>query len=327
MSFPRRIPARRAPSTSTSAALAPLHAFAQAGHDRPKGPGLTDRTRLALMLSPALVVLGGIFLAGLGLTLLRSFSYMPTLGMTRPDLSAYAAVLSEPGFQKSLALSLWIAVASTLIAAGLALAAALLLRQTFPGRRLIAFLFQLNLTIPHVVGAVGILYLVSQSGSFARLAHAAGLIGAPSDFPALTHDPFAVGIILTYVWKEVPFIGLILLASLQSIPPEHEAAARCLGASRWQVFRHVLLPLLTPALAAASALVFAFAFGAYEIPLILGAHAPQALPITAWRSFTDVDLASRPQAHAMAMVIALIGAVLLGLYARLALPKGIRRAG
>lgn len=288
---------------------------------------MSHRTRPYLLIAPALLLVGGLFLAALGLGLVRSLGYMPVLGLTKPDLAAYTAILTAPGFLASLGLSLWIATASTLIAATLALLSALLLRQTFPGRALISFLFQLNLTIPHVVGAIGILYLFSQSGSFARLAYAAGLIGAPGDFPAMTHDPYAIGIILQYVWKEVPFIGLILLANLQAIPPEHEAAARSLGASRWQVFRHILLPLLAPGLVAASALVFAFAFGAYEIPLILGAHTPEALPVLAWRSFTNVDLASRPEAYAMAMVIALIGAVLLALYARLALPKGGRDAG
>lgn len=282
---------------------------------------MTDRTRLVLMLAPALLVLGGLFLTGLGLTLLRSFRYMPALGLTEPDLAAYAAILTAPGFLKSLALSLWIATASTLIAAALALAAALLLRQTFPGRALISFLVQLNLTIPHIVGAIGILYLFSQSGSFARLAHAAGLISGPQDFPALTQDPWAIGIILLYVWKELPFITLILLANLQTLGEDHEATARTLGATRWQAFRHVLLPLLMPGLLAASALVFAFAFGAYEVPLVLGAHAPKALPVLVWQASTDTDLAARPEAMAMAIVIAAIGLALLALYARM-LAKG-----
>jgi len=278
-----------------------------------------------LLLAPAVLLLGGLFLAGIGLGLVRSLRYMPVIGLTKPVLQAYAAVLSAPGFLASLGLSLWIAGASTLVAAVLALGAALLLRGVFPGRNLVGVLFQLNLTIPHVVGALGILYLFSQSGSFARLAHAAGFIAAPGEFPALTHDPYAIGIILTYVWKEVPFIGLILLAKLQTIGPEHEAAARSLGASRWQAFAHVLLPLLMPALVAASAVVFAFALGAYEIPLLLGAHAPEALPILAWQGFIDVDLARRPEAYAISMLIALIGAVLLALYARLALPRKPRR--
>ena len=288
---------------------------------RLKGPLVTDRPRIALMLAPALLVLGGLFLTGLGLTLLRSFRYMPALGLTDPDLSAYAAILTAPGFLTSLALSLWIATASTLIAAVLALAVALLLRQTFPGRAFISFLVQLNLTIPHIVGAIGILYLFSQSGSFARLAHAAGLIATPAEFPVLTQDPYAIGIILLYVWKELPFITLILLANMQTLGEDHESVARSLGATRWQAFRQVLLPLLMPSLLAASALVFAFAFGAYEVPLILGAHAPKALPVLAWQASTDTDLVTRPEAMAMAVVIALIGFALLALYARI-LSKG-----
>jgi putative spermidine/putrescine transport system permease protein len=278
---------------------------------------VTDRTRLLLLLAPALGILGGLFLTGLGLTLLRSLHYAPALGQTTPGLSAYSAILTSPGFLKSLALSLWIAAASTLIAATLAVAAALLLRQTFPGRVLIGFLVQLNLTIPHIVGAIGLSYLISQSGAFARLAHAAGLISGPQDFPALTHDPFAIGIILLYVWKELPFITLILLANLQTLGEDHEAVARTLGATRWQSFRHVLLPMLMPGLAAASALVFAFAFGAYEVPLVLGQHAPKALPVLAWQAWTDTDLNRRPEAMAMAMIIALIGLALLLTYARL----------
>jgi putative spermidine/putrescine transport system permease protein len=286
---------------------------------------VTQRTRIILLLAPAVLLLGGLFLSAIGLGLVRSLRYMPAIGLTEPDLQAYAAVLAAPGFLASLGLSLWIAGASTLISAGVALGAALLLRQTFSGRRLIGVLFQLNLTIPHVVGALGILYLFSQSGSFARLAHAAGLISAPGAFPALTHDPYAIGIILTYVWKEVPFIGLILLARLQTIGPEHEAAARSLGASRLQALAHVLLPLLAPALVAASAVVFAFALGAYEIPLLLGAHAPEALPILAWQGLADVDLARRPEGYALSMLIALIGLALLALYVRLALPVRGRR--
>ncbi|MGL4236412.1 ABC transporter permease [Tabrizicola sp.] len=277
---------------------------------------MTDRHRILLLLTPALIVLGGLFLTGLGLTLLRSFRYMPSLGLTDPDLAAYTAILTSPGFLKSLALSLWIATASTLIAASLALASALLLRQTFPGRALISFLFQLNLTVPHIVGALGILYLFSQSGAFARLAHAAGLITGPQDFPALTHDPYAIGIILLYVWKELPFITLILLANMQTLGEDHEATARSLGATRWQAFRHVLLPMLMPGLLAASALVFAFAFGAYEVPLVLGASTPKALPVLAWQAYTDTDLSTRPEAMAMAVIIAAIGLGLLLLYAR-----------
>ena len=78
-----------------------------------------------------MLLLGGLFLAGIGLGLVRSLRYMPVIGLTEPDLQAYAAVLSAPGFLASLELSLWIAGASTLVSAAIALAAALLLREVF----------------------------------------------------------------------------------------------------------------------------------------------------------------------------------------------------
>ncbi|MBF9030015.1 ABC transporter permease subunit [Rhodobacterales bacterium HKCCE3408] len=273
--------------------------------------------RTFLLLAPALVVIGVLFLGGLGVAVLRSVGYMPLIGLTDPSLDAYAALLSNRDFYRSLALSLHISITSTLIASVIAVGAALLLRRGFAGRGIVSFLFQLNLTVPHLVGAIGILYLFSQSGSFARLGYQVGLIDQPGQFPALVYDPFAVGIILQYVWKEVPFIGLVVLAQMQGIGADYEAAARSLGARPWQAFRHVLLPLILPGLLASSAIVFAFTFGAYEIPALLGQSHPQALPVLAYRLFTDVDLAARPQAMAASILIAAISGVMVWAYVAL----------
>jgi putative spermidine/putrescine transport system permease protein len=279
---------------------------------------MSDRLKILALLAPALIVIGVLFFGALGAGLIRSFNYMPVIGLTEPNLDAYAAVLGSATFLRSFLLSFHIAFTSTLLSALIALWAALLLRRSFAGRRIITFLFQMNLTVPHLVGAIGILYLFSQSGTFARFGHVAMLIERPSDFPAMVFDPYAIGIILQYVWKEVPFIGLILLANMQTIGEDYESVARSLGASRWQAFRHVLLPLIRPGLLSASALVFAFAFGAYEIPAILGASFPSALPVLAYRNFTDVDLAARPEAMAMAMIIAVFASVLIFIYLRFA---------
>lgn len=277
---------------------------------------LSDRLRIALLLAPAMVVIGVLFFGGLGVAVMRSFNWMPVIGLTEPNLDAYAAVLSDRNFLRSFLLTFHIAFTSTLISAVIAIAAALMLRRTFVGRGAIGFLFQLNLTVPHVVGAIGILYLFSQSGFFARMAFQIGLIARPGEFPALIFDPHAIGIILHYVWKEVPFIGVIVLAQMQALGTDYESVARSLGASRWQAFRHVLLPLILPGVLSASMIVFAFTFGAYEVPLLLGASHPQALPVLAYRTYTDVDLAARPQAMAMAVVIAVLAALMIWGYLR-----------
>ena len=278
---------------------------------------MSDRLRITLLLAPAMVLIGVLFLGGLAVGVMRSFGWMPVIGLTQPNLDAYRAVLTDPGFLRSFLLTFHIALTSTLISAVIAIAAALMLRRSFAGRRSISFLFQLNLTVPHLVGAIGILYLFSQSGFFARMAFHIGLIARPGEFPALVHDPWAIGIILHYVWKEVPFIGVIVLAQMQALGTDYEAVARSLGASRWQAFRHVLLPLILPGVLSASVIVFAFTFGAYEVPLLLGASHPQALPVLAYRTYTDVDLAARPQAMAMAVIIAVMSALMIWGYLRL----------
>jgi putative spermidine/putrescine transport system permease protein len=278
---------------------------------------LSDRLRIVLLLAPAMTVIVVLFFGGLAVAVGRSFNWMPVIGLTDPNLDAYRAVLTDPVFLRSFLLTFHIAFTSTLISAVIAIAAALLLRRTFAGRRAINFLFQLNLTVPHIVGAVGILYLFSQSGFFARMAYHIGLIARPGEFPALVYDPWAIGIILQYVWKEVPFIGVIVLAQMQALGTDYESVARSLGASRWQAFRHVLLPLILPGVLSASVIVFAFTFGAYEVPLLLGASHPQALPVLAYKTYTDVDLASRPEAMAMAVVIAVLSALMIWGYLRL----------
>ncbi len=277
---------------------------------------MSDRVKIFLLLLPAMTIIVVLFFGGLGIGLMRSFNYMPVIGLTEPDLSAYVSVFTDREFYLSFLLTFHIAFTSTVISSILAIGAALLLRRSFVGRGIVNFLFQLNLTVPHLVGAIGMLYLFSQSGSFARLAHEFGMIQRPSDFPALVFDPYAIGIILQYVWKEIPFIGVIVLANMQSIGEDYESVARSLGASKWQTFRFVLLPLIFPGVLSASVMVFAFTFGAYEIPAILGANFPAALPVLAYRKYTDVDLAARPEAMAMAIIIALLSAVMIYFYVR-----------
>ncbi|MCA9970989.1 MAG: ABC transporter permease subunit [Anaerolineales bacterium] len=274
-------------------------------------------TSIPLLLAPALAVVLLLFGGGLLLALLQSLGYLPSLGRFELSLDAYRAIFARVDFRRSLLLTLWIAAASTAVSTTLAVLAALALRRPFRGRRLVTFLFQLNVPIPHLVGAIAVLFLFSQSGFLARLAYLGGLISAPAQFPALVYDRFAAGIILEYVWKTTCFTGLIVLAALQSAGSAHEDAARNLGASRWQRFRFVILPLIRPAVLSASTLVFAFTFGAFEVPLLLGQRFPSALPVLAYRNYTDVDLNARPEAMAMSIVIAAISAGLIFIYMRL----------
>ncbi len=270
--------------------------------------------RPALLLAPALLVIGVLFAGGIMLALVQSLGYLPALGMRTLSGDAFIAVLTSRGFLRSLGLTLWVASVSTVLTVLFGLITALVLRRRLRNSRLIRFLYQIPLTVPHLVVAVAAAMLLSQSGLLSRLLFHGGLIPAPAAFPELVHDSAGVAIILVYAWKQIPFVGLVALAVFQSVGDDYESVARSLGASRVQRIRHVLIPLSLPAVVPATIIVFAFVFGAFETPLVLGTRFPSMLSVLAYRLYTDSDLTRRPEAMALNLVIALIALVLVALY-------------
>lgn len=285
--------------------------------------GVLGRFKIPLLLAPAILVLGGLFAGGLYATLVQSLGYFPAIGMTEMSLDAYRDVLGSREFLDSLLLTFYVAGTSTVLATVLAVLAALALRSS-PGR-ISSVVFQVPITVPHLVAAVGMALVVSQTGLGARLAAALGLIGEPAEFPALLYDRYSVGIILTYVWKEVPFIALVVLAGLRGVAGELEEVARTLGANAWQRFWYVVFPVIAPGIVAASLIVFAFTFGAFEVPFLLGRSYPTILPVMAYDEYRSVNLTDRPVAMAINILIALVTGLFAALYLRLSRGIGGRR--
>lgn len=279
---------------------------------------LIEKFRVPMMLFPAIAIIvilfGGGMLSGIG----QSVGYFPVIGLKNFTLDYYKDVLSDDGFLESLWLTFRLAFLSTLFSSVLAVAFALVLRHQFRGSRLLTFIYQVPIPIPHLVVATGIVLLVSQSGLISRGTVALGLTHTPRDFPVMVFDRPGIAIQLTFLWKEVPFIGIVVLAVLKSVGPQYEEIAQTLGANSWQRFRFILLPLIMPGILSTSIIVFAFVFANYEIPLLLGVRYPTTLPVMAYRNYQDPDLALRPQAMAISMILAFVAIVLLVAYKRLA---------
>lgn len=270
--------------------------------------------RIALLLAPALSVVAVFFVGGVVAAVAQSLGYQPYLPGRHLSVDAYLAIGRDPAVRASLGLTAWVTAVSTALATVLGVGAALTIRHLGRSRAWVTGMFQANLAVPHLVGALCMLLLLSQTGLISRLAHAVGSTHDPAGFPALTNDPSGVAIIAEYVWKETPFVGVIALAALSRGVDELENSARTLGASPWQRLRHVTLPLLTPPVAAVSVLVFAFAAGSYEVPFLLGRPFPATLPVVALQDFRDTDLTVRPQAMAVAVLITLITTLLVAAY-------------
>ena len=272
-------------------------------------------TRTLLRLAPTLAVLTILLGASLLYGLAQSLGYLTIIGEKELNLTAYINLISGQGtagreFWVSLGFSLWISLASTLLSAISALFLATLLnRRPF---NFDTFALNWNLAFPHLVWGVFILLLLTQSGLLARWADALGLIDAPVDFPILVRDRYGIGIILTYLGKEIPFLTLLILALLRTQSEGYLLVAENLGANAWQRFRLITLPLVRPALVPGSLLVFAYIFGAYEVPALLGVRYPRTLPVLALESFTNPDLHARAEGMAISLIIALIVLLIAG---------------
>ena len=213
---------------------------------------MRQRTRFFwILLSPALAVLAVVTIVPF--LFLFSTSLTP-LNLARPttwwDFSAplanFVELLDDHRFLNSLGVQLRLSVFTVGFQLLLGLAAALLLNSRLRFLAAMRALFIIPMVLPPIV--VAIMWKVLFTPDISVLNWVLGLLGLPQ--PAwLAHPRLALpAIIIADVWEWFPFTLLMLLAALQMIPAEPLEAARIDGAGAWQVFRHVVLPLLRPAI-------------------------------------------------------------------------------
>jgi putative spermidine/putrescine transport system permease protein len=211
------------------------------------------------------------------------------------------------------------------IAAVISMVMAIFLLSLSEKSRLIHFIFQVPLTVPHLVIAVAMVFMLSPTGLLSRVIVKLGLIDSSAAFPLLINDRWGIGIILTYVWKEIPFITLMILSVLRRRGVELLEVGRTLKADRWQRFRYITLPVISPSLGAACLIVFAYTFGAFEVPFLLGQTYPMMLPVWAYKNYSDVDLLARPEGIATGLIIA--GIIVVAIVFSQLLTQAARRRG
>ena len=244
--------------------------------------------------------------------LVQSLGMIPAFGLTEATMEYYRQVLTSETFLSSLAVSLKIAFAS----AALATVLGVLVCAGLVGCRKegIVHVVRLPILVPHTVVALFVITICSQTGLVARAAAALGWIADSTEFPQLLYTESYLGVILAYLWKEIPFVAYFVLALMSGVSTTLGEAAENLGASPLKSFFQITLPLSMPAITKAFLIIFIFAFGGYELPLILGATIPKALPVQAYLSYMDPNLLNRPYAMAMNGVILMLSMAMAILY-------------
>jgi len=269
------------------------------------------------LLLPATGAIVLLFFGGLFDGLLKSLGYFPAIGETEFSLGAYNTLFSSSAFWESLSLTFRVAALSSVISAflGALLAVSLFMlhESSESGEsRLWHRLFQLPLTIPHLVGGYIIVLLFMQSGFLSKLFASAGWISDISEFPVVVNDTFGWGIILTYAWKEAPFVSLMIYPVLMRIHGSWREVSRVFGASSWSFIREIVVPVMLPAWTIATFIVFVFTFSAFEVPFLLGVTYPSMLPVYSYQLYTSGTLADRPEALAVNIILSIL-TIALGL--------------
>ena len=277
---------------------------------------MNDKLKPYVLTMPAVLILLSIFLSGILMALVQSFGYFPLIGLEEFTLTYYREVLTSKTFLASLRFSLYTSMVSAIIAMVCGAVLAYSLYQLKGHKRAAEALYRLPLIVPHIVAALLVYNILSPTGILPRLLHGAGLITDHSQFPYVLYDKSGIGIIIAYLWKEIPFAALVAYTILKKVSNTLSDVARNLGANDRQVFLHVMLPLMLPSLLSAFIIIFAFSFGAYEIPFLLGPTQPKALPVQAFIEYNNPVLENRPYAMVYNIIIMTIAMVLTCLYVK-----------
>jgi trehalose/maltose transport system permease protein len=207
--------------------------------------GNPERRTAYYMILPALLIILVVaffpILQAINLSLRQS-----TVAQAGPfiGLENYVEMIQNPDFLEGLTNTLIFTVASVTLEFFIGLGIALAINRAFRGRGLVRAAVLVPWAFPTVISAVmWRLMFQDQVGIINYVANAIGLISQPilSDRVLLL-----IGVTLVDVWKTTPFVALLLLAGLQTIPGDVYEAARVDGANVWQRFFQITLPLLYP---------------------------------------------------------------------------------
>ena len=234
-------------------------------------------------VAPVVVFLCAIVVFPLGHAFWTSLLRVRGLRSTFVGFDNYVHVLSDDAFWHSLAISLAFTSIAVSLHMVLGLALALVLDTLKSARTALRIAFLSPWMVAPAVGATIWLWLLEpQFGVVNYLLRATGIVDAPIAWLGEQLLAFA-SIVAVDVWRGVPFVMLLMLAGLQTVPPEQYEAAAMDGASTWQRFRYVTWPNLRYLLIVATTLDVINTVRHYDIVGVMTAGGPaeatQVLPV------------------------------------------------
>jgi putative spermidine/putrescine transport system permease protein len=228
---------------------------------------------LAFFVVPLVLLLGYAFLG-----------YARGAVVYQPTLGHFAALLGDPFYLRIIGRTLLVAFATTALCVLLGYPVALgIVRAGQRWRALLVTLVLTPLLIGGVVRSYGWILILDEHGFVNALLAATGIVDAPLE---LLFNFF--GVVVTMVEVLMPFFILPLMGALSGIDPALENAALSMGATRWQAFARVTLPLSLAGIIAGASIVFSLALNIFVVPRIIGGPSYLVLATLAYQQVGEV---------------------------------------
>jgi ABC-type spermidine/putrescine transport system permease subunit I len=272
-------------------------------HAAPAAASTPGRRRFAAfaLVAPALAVVGVFFVAPLLMSAIGAFR-APDGGVT---LAHFAKALDLYG--RDLVFTVGIVALSTLLIALVAIAIAgyLTLGEHPRTVAVLRWLYRWPLFIPFVVSGQVMRTFLAKNGMLNHVLIGTGLI-----------EPIAAqslldwrGIVVAFVWKQAPFVTLLLAGAMASLEREHVEAARNLGASRLRVLFDIVLPQVRGTLLVGLVLSFVTMLSVLSVPLMINPNSPTMMTVdVAYRINTFADYAVANALCLLSLLLAAVGA-------------------
>lgn len=182
-----------------------------------------------------------------------------------------------------------------------------LVRFTFPGRRLLSAAIDLPFALPTAVAGIALTAIYADTGWVGSWLAPLGI--------KIAYQP--QGIVVALIFIGLPFVVRSVEPVLADLDGAFEEAAASLGANRWQVFRRVVLPEISPALVTGCALAFARGVGEYGSVIFIAGNMPKVSEIAPLLIVTSLEQYDYSGASAIAVVMLMISLLTLVVINRL----------
>lgn len=231
------------------------------------------------------------------------------------SLASVQRMLSDANFRNAVLTTLALVVLVLPVQFVLAMSMALVVNARLKGSGLWLYVFALPLGISELAAGIVWVSIFTQTGWLNTILEGLGVIDRPIIWQSSeTAWLLIVTIVIAEAWRATSIIMIILVAGLQSIPPEYLEAAEVYGATTWQKVRRVVLPMLRPSLQVALILRAILAFQVFATVIALAGSGLKVLAGEAQRWATDIDNDNVAAAYAGLILVLSIGSTLLFLF-------------